>query len=406
VFSGEIDELTRRIAEAGEGKRFIIHGGDCVERFADCNPSTIKNKLKILLQMSVILTHASRLPVLRIGRIAGQFFKPRSQETETVNGQEVPTYRGDTVNGFKPTPASRKPDPERLAKGYFHATATLNYIRAMIDGGFADLHQPYSWNLHDVEQSEHWGDYKTILDKILDAIHFMEAFGGLDSEKLGKIEFYTSHEGLHLDYESALTRRADNGRHYNLGAHMLWLGERTRHIDEAHVEYFRGIQNPIGVKISARARPEELARLAGILNPDNVPGRLTFITRMGAETVAEALPPVIEAVQGAGRSVVWSCDPMHGNTVTTESGVKTRRFEDVLSELERTFAVHRAAGTVLAGVHFELTGDNVTECTGGPVRLTDSDLASRYESYCDPRLNYAQSMEMAFRLARLFRGNK
>jgi len=400
VFPGEVEVLKSQIAEAAQGRRFILHGGDCVERFIDCNPTTITNKLKILLQMSVVLSHAARRPVVRIGRIAGQYFKPRSSETEVIDGQTVLTYRGDTVNGF--APEQREPDPGRLVDGYFHATATLNYIRSMIDGGFADLHHPYTWNLNSIERSEKWEEYRAIVESILDAIHFMESFGGANAESLGRVEFFTSHEGLHLGYESALTR-AEKDRFYNLGAHLLWIGDRTRAIDGAHVDYFRGISNPMAVKLSAHAGPSEVIELCRILNPGNEPGRLSLITRLGASSVGTALPPLVKAVQDEGAAVAWMCDPMHGNTVTTASDRKTRRFTDVLNELSETYEIHESNGSTLAGVHFELTGEDVTECVGGTVNLEESDLPLNYQTYCDPRLNYAQSMEMAFLISGLLR---
>jgi len=400
VFPGEVEKLKAEIAEAGQGKRFILHGGDCVERFMDCNPETIANKLKILLQMSVVLSHAARRPVVRLGRIAGQFFKPRSSEVELIGGREVPSYRGDTVNGIEP--AEREPDPDRLVDGYFHATATLNYIRSMIDGGFADLHQPYNWNLDSIERTAKWEEYRSIVENILDAIHFMESFGGVNSESLGRIDFYTSHEGLHLEFESALTHEAGSG-HYNLGAHLLWIGERTRDLDGAHVEYFRGIRNPIAVKISNNANPGDIANLCRTLNPHNEPGRLTFITRLGVSSVEDTLPGYIEAAAGTGIHAAWMCDPMHGNTVSTGSGRKTRKFGDVLEELVLTHRVHTRVESVLAGVHFELTGEDVTECIGGAVNLDETDLELNYQTYCDPRLNYAQSMEMAFLISGLLR---
>ncbi len=400
VFPGEVEQLRTEIADAAEGRTFILHGGDCVERFLDCRASRIANKLKILLQMSVVLSHAARVPVLRIGRMAGQFFKPRSNETEQIGSSIVPTYKGDTINSIDP--AERHPDPNRLLQGYFHATATLNYIRSMIDGGFADLHHPYSWNLHAIEQTPKWEEYRAIVENILDAIHFMESFGGIRSERLGRIDFYTSHEGLHLGYESALTRE-ENNVWQNLGAHLLWIGERTRQLHGAHVEYFRGIRNPIGIKLSASADPAEVVELSRALNPLNDPGRLLLITRMGREAVNDALPPLVSAMQDAGRTAAWLCDPMHGNTFATETGRKTRAFDAILEELRESFAVHQALGSRLAGVHFELTGEQVTECTGGAQELRAKDLELNYESYCDPRLNYVQSMEMAFLISRFLR---
>lgn len=402
VFPGEVDTLKGQIAEAAQGRRFVLQGGDCVERFIDCNAETIANKLKILLQMSVVLSHAARRPVVRIGRMAGQFFKPRSQDSEVIDGRELPTYRGDTVNGIEVE--NRTPDPERLVRGYFHATATLNYIRSMIDGGFADLHNPYNWNLDSIEQSDKWDDYRSIVESILDAIHFMESFGGVNSESLGRIEFYTSHEGLHLPFETALTRRQPAG-FYNLGAHFLWIGERTRSLSGAHVEYFRGLRNPIGVKLGKEAGQSDVVELCRVLNPDNEPGRLTFITRLGAAYV-ERLPHLIEAARAPKAVVAWMCDPMHGNTVTTAGGRKTRRFNDVLTELELTHRIHSENDSNLAGVHFELAGEDVTECVGGALDLNETDLELNYQTYCDPRLNYAQSMEMAFLISRLLRATR
>ncbi|MBI9102531.1 MAG: 3-deoxy-7-phosphoheptulonate synthase [Spirochaetales bacterium] len=402
VFPGEIHKLTRQIAEAGSGERFIIHGGDCVERFQDCNEETITNKIKIILQMSTILTHALRKPVLRLGRIGGQYFKPRSSERESLNGREVMTYRGDTVNGFPEE--LRAPDADRLTRGYYCAAATLNYIRAMISGGFTDLHHPYNWNLHSIGKTEEWAEYSRIVEQILDAIHFMESIGGMEAVGLNRIEFYTSHEGLHLGFEEALTRKErESDSYYNAGAHMLWIGERTRDLKGAHLEYFRGIINPIGIKISSRIDPDELNELIHILNPDNTPGRLTLITRLGIDKVEESLPRLIRKVLDGGHKVTWSCDPMHGNTVSTGEGVKTRRFDDILGEIKASHRIHSEIGSSFGGVHFELTGEEVTECTGGAVKIMDSDLSTNYQSFCDPRLNYAQSMEIAFMLSRLMK---
>ncbi len=402
VFPGEVDNLKGQISMAGNGKRFILQGGDCAERFIDCNESAIINKIKILLQMSVILTYGARKPVVKIGRIAGQYFKPRSNLFEPLGDLEIPTYRGDSINIYEPDPENREPDPERLLMAFFHSVTTLNYIRAIISGGFADLHHPYSWNLHSMEKTGEWQKYKNTVERILDAINFMESFGGLKSETLGKTDFFTSHEGLHLGYEEALTRKdPETGRYYNLGAHMLWIGERTRSIDEAHVEYFRGIHNPMGIKVSGKIDPDELIDLLNRLNPENEEGRITLIARMGADSVAEKLPPLIKKVKASQRRVTWSCDPMHGNIVNLGGTIKKRNFDDILSEIRETFRIHREADTVIGGVHFELTGDDVTECTGGAVNLKDDDLNQNYETYCDPRLNYTQSLEMAFLLSEL-----
>jgi 3-deoxy-7-phosphoheptulonate synthase len=402
VFPGEVDVLKQEIKEAGEGKRFILQGGDCSERFLDCTAENITNKLKILLQMSVILTHASRKAVVRIGRLAGQYAKPRSSGSEQINGSTVPTYRGDSINGFLAD--ERDHDPRRLLQSFHLSAVTLNYIRAMIDGGFADLHHPYSWNLHAIEKSSRWPEYKTVVENILDAIHFMETFGGVNSDSLGRIEFYTSHEGLHLAYEEAMTREiAGTQAPYNLGAHMLWIGERTRDISGAHAEYFRGIANPIGIKAGSRAIPEDVAELCRFLNPANEGGRITLITRLGAANTSSSLPGLIKAIEKSRVKVTWSCDPMHGNTVTTAEGFKTRSFDRVLEELECSFHIHRKTGSHLSGVHFELTGEDVTECTGGATGVTDLQLKDNYTSACDPRLNYTQSLEMALLISQLLK---
>jgi 3-deoxy-7-phosphoheptulonate synthase len=404
VFPGEVIHLKKKIGDAGEGKGFVLQGGDCVERFINCNEQTITNKLKIILQMSVILTYAARKPVIRIGRIAGQYSKPRSNETEIIDGTEIPVYRGDSINSYEPDANKRTPDSVRLLESYYHSAATINYIRAMIDGGFADLHQPFTWNLYQIEQTEKWGEYRDIVEQILDAIRFMETFGGVNTEKLGRIEFYTSHEGLHLGYEEAMTRWDESlQRYFNCAAHMLWIGDRTRQSDGAHVEYFRGIDNPIGIKIGPTIEKEELPALLDILNPENERGRITLITRLGNDNVRAILPGLIRTVQKAKKTVTWSCDPMHGNTAVTETGRKTRNFDNILTELKESYTIHTENESLLAGVHFELTGEDVTECTGGAVNLSAKDLSRNYQSFCDPRLNYAQSMEMAFLIAKLIK---
>ncbi|MCA9730783.1 MAG: 3-deoxy-7-phosphoheptulonate synthase [Deferribacteres bacterium] len=402
VSSGEIELLRQQIALAARGERFILQGGDCAERFIDCKESIIANKIKILLQMSVILTHGLRRPIVRIGRIAGQYAKPRSQNTELIHGLELPNYRGDCVNGFPATAESRAPQPGRLLKAYNHSAITLNYIRSLIDGGFADLHNPYTWNLHSIESTTKWPQYKNIVDRILEAIHFMEMFGGVNSQSLGKIEFYTSHEGLLLDYEQALTRfDKERGKYYNLGAHMLWIGERTRHLGNAHIEYFRGIANPIGIKIGPTVQTVELCKILDTLNPENEAGRIILITRLGEKNVQDVLPELIKSVKSSGHNVAWTCDPMHGNLVTLDGGQKTRKFTDILSELTKTYKTHQRNNSSLVGAHFELTGEEVTECIGGALNLNHDDLLINYESYCDPRLNYIQSLEVAFALAAL-----
>ncbi len=396
VAAGEVDALRRRLGAAARGEAFLLQGGDCAERFEDCARRPIENKLKILLQMSLVLTWGARLPVVRVARIAGQYAKPRSRPTEWVDGREIPSYRGDHVNGHDPD--DRVPDPARLVEATFRSAATLNYIRALIDGGFADLRHPDHWDLGFVRSATRRRAYEEIVARILDATHFVEATGASTDSAFRSVDFYSSHEGLLLAWEEAHTAEV-GGRHYNLGAHMLWIGNRTRQLDGAHVEYFRGIANPIGVKVGPGLEPAELVALLERLDPDDTPGRITLITRFGADRIAAALPPLVRAVQATGRTVVWSCDPMHGNTVTAPNGLKTRDAGAVFDEVRQAIEVHDRCGGFLSGVHFELTGDNVTECVGGPEELRVSDLSRAYETYCDPRLNYAQSLEMAFLLA-------
>ncbi len=395
VAHGEVIGLRSQLARAARGEAFVLQGGDCAERFADCRRRPIENKLKILLQMSLVLTWGARMPVIRVGRLAGQYAKPRSKPTEMVNGVEVTTYRGDHVNAH--SASNRTPDPRRLVDAYFHSAATLNYVRALLDGGFADLHHPDHWDLGFVRSDQRRADYQEIVGRILDALDFMDATGA-NSEAFRSVEFFTSHEGLLLDWEHAHTVELQ-GKYYNLGAHMLWIGNRTRQLDGAHVEYFRGIENPIGVKVGPGMEPKELTELLDVLEPDDRPGRITLISRFGAGKLSPALPDLIEAVRATGRTVVWSCDPMHGNTVSTENGLKTRDVGKVLAEVQEALHTHERCGSVLGGVHFELTGDNVTECVGGPEELSVADLSRQYESFCDPRLNYAQSLEMALQLA-------
>lgn len=401
VAPGSVEHLKRLLADVGRGRRFLLQGGDCAERFEDCHERVIADKLRILLQMSVVLTHGLRQPIVRVGRLAGQYAKPRSSNLEMVEGVTLPAYRGDMVNGYPATPEAREPDPERLIGAYFHAAATLNYVRALIEAGFADLHHPEGWNLGFIRESSRHREYSEIVARILDAISFMEACGSDLGSALGRIDFFTSHEALILPFEEALTRRDEgSGRTYNLGAHMLWIGDRTRDPEGAHVEYLRGIANPIGVKIGPTCAPEALARLVARLNPENEEGRLTLITRLGAERVPDLLPPLVTAVRGIGASVSWCCDPMHGNTIRV-GGVKTRLFDRILEELRATFALHAALGSTLGGVHFELTGDDVTECLGGARRLGEADLRVKYATFCDPRLNDEQALEMAFLIAGL-----
>jgi 3-deoxy-7-phosphoheptulonate synthase len=399
VAAGEVNALREQLAAVSRGERFLLQGGDCAERFEDCRLESIETKLKILLQMSLVLTWGARIPVVRVGRMAGQYAKPRSSSTEVVDGVQMHTYRGDHVNDIRPTVQARTPDPQRLVSAYFHSAATLNYARALLDGGFADLHHPDHWDLGFVRSTQRRADYSGMLDRILDAIDFLETTGVQDNAAWRTVDLFSSHEGLLLAYEEAHTVQVD-GRWYDLSAHMLWIGDRTRQLDGAHVEFFRGIENPIGIKVGPSMAPDELVTLIRTIEPTNRPGRATLITRLGADHAAQDLPPLVQAVKAAGLHVVWSCDPMHGNTIKTSSGLKTRNVDSILAELRQTFEVHAQSKTHLGGVHFELTGNAVTECTGGPEELSEQDLPMNYETYCDPRLNYAQSLEMAFLIAR------
>ena len=413
VTSWEIERLKGEIAQAQQGRRLILQGGDCAETLADCRPEVITSKLKILLQMSLVLIHELKRPVTRVGRLAGQYAKPRSSATERgeVDGApaELPSYFGDLVNEPGFSPEARTPNPHLMVRGYQHAAMTLNFMRALLEGGFADLHHPEYWNLRFLEHAglsaERRADYERMTRNLADGISFMENLGEARIHELTRVEFFTSHEGLNLIYESAQTRRVPRRvGYYDLTTHLPWVGERTRQLDGAHVEFFRGVRNPVGVKIGPKADPDEVVRLIETLNPQDEPGKLVLIARMGATQVGERLPGLLERVTRAGRRVCWMSDPMHGNGITTDSGIKTRSFEAILSELEQTIDAHAAAGTVLGGVHFELTGEDVTECVGGAAGVGEGDLGLNYASPCDPRLNYQQSLELAFLLARKMRG--
>ncbi len=396
---GEVDKLRAQLAEAQRGERFLLQGGDCAESFDDCTGEPIANKLKILLQMSLVLVHGLKKRVIRVGRLAGQYAKPRSTDMETREGLSLPSYRGDLINRSGFTLAERTPDPQLMLKGYEHAALTLNYVRAMVDGGFADLHHPEYWDLDFVRNSPLEAEYRRIVQSIVDSLTFMETISGQTLAESGRIDLFTSHEGLHLLYEQAQTQFvAETGRWYNLATHFPWIGMRTAELGGAHVEYFRGIANPVAVKVGPAMTGEGLLALMDVLNPDDEPGRLTFIHRFGAKNIAEKLPPLLETVRKSGRKVLWICDPMHGNTESTKNGLKTRRFENILSELETAFTLHEELGSHLGGVHFELTGDDVTECTGGARNLTETDLERAYKSQVDPRLNYDQALEMAMRI--------
>ena len=401
VTSWEILALKQQLAEAQEGKRFLLQGGDCAENFSDCTPDIISNRLKVLLQMSLVLVHGLRLPVVRVGRFAGQYAKPRSTDTETRGDVTLPSYRGDLVNSPEFTPEARIPDPRRMVKGHARSAMTMNFVRSLIDGGFADLHHPEYWDLRWVGHSPLAGEYQRMVSGIGDAVRFMETLSGAHVHNLNRVDFYTSHEALLLPYEESQTRQVPRQwGWFNLSTHFPWIGMRTAALDGAHTEYFRGIRNPIAVKIGPSVTPDQLLKLIDVLNPDDEPGRLGLIHRMGAAHVAGKLPPLLDAVKRDGRRVLWICDPMHGNTEATSNGYKTRRFANIRSEIEQSFDLHAAAGTRLGGMHLELTGEDVTECTGGARDLTDTDLERAYRSSVDPRLNYEQALETAMLIVR------
>ncbi|HUJ07337.1 MAG TPA: 3-deoxy-7-phosphoheptulonate synthase class II [Streptosporangiaceae bacterium] len=403
VFSGECDQLTDRLAAVARGEAFLLQGGDCAETFAGSTAAAIRAKLQTLLQMAVVLTYGASVPVVKIGRMAGQFAKPRSRATELRDGVELPAYRGDAVNGFDFSAQARVPDPARLLRAYHCSAVTLNLCRAFTTGGYADLHQAHAWNQDFVADSPAGQRYERLAGEIDRALGFMRACGA-DPRELRTVELYSSHEALLLDYEHALARTdSRTGRIYDTSAHFLWVGERTRAPDGAHVEFARSIANPIGVKLGPGTTPAELLALTGTLNPDRQPGRLTLITRMGARQVRTVLPGLVQALAAEGTPVAWVCDPMHGNTFEAPSGHKTRRFDDVLDELHGFFEVHRAAGTHPGGIHIEFTGDNVTECVGGSHEIVADDLHQRYETACDPRLNRSQSLDLAFTVAESYR---
>lgn len=400
VTSWEVDELKDEIGRAQRGEAFILQGGDCAETFEECTSENIVAKLKILLQMSLVLLYGMKKPVVRIGRMAGQYAKPRSADTETRDGVSLPSFRGDLVNRNPFTADDRVPDPQLILRGYERAALTLNFVRSLIDGGFADLHHPEYWDLNWVGHSPMADEYHSIVASISDSLDFLETIAGRPLHKTRRADIYAAHEGLHLLYEQAQTRYLERReRWYNLTTHFPWIGMRTANLDGAHVEYFRGIANPIGVKIGTGMTRAWVQGLIAVLNPNNEPGRLTLIHRFGAKAIEEHLPDLITAVRETGSPVLWVCDPMHGNTESTADGVKTRRFENILTELDSAFRVHESMGSFLGGVHLELTGENVTECTGGARGLTDSDLARAYKSTVDPRLNYEQAMEVAMRIA-------
>ena len=402
VFAGEARSLKAQLAEVANGRAFLLQGGDCAESFSEFHAKNIRDTFKVLLQMSVVMTYAGGLPVVKVGRLGGQFAKPRSSDFETIDGITLDSYRGDIINGVEFTKEARVPDPQRMIKAYNQSAATLNLLRAFASGGLADLHQVHKWTLDFAHQSEISKKYEDLAEDIGHSLKFMEACGITSDtyRTLRETDFYTSHEALLLPYEEAFTRQDSlTGDWYDTSAHMLWIGDRTRQVDGAHVEYMKGIKNPIGIKAGPSMDPEDLIRLVAALNPENEAGRLNIIVRMGANKVGEGMPKLIRAIEKEGMKVVWSCDPMHGNTVKSSNNFKTRPVDDVLTEMKQFFQVHKAEGTFAGGVHLEMTGKNVTECIGGSFVVTEEDLSSRYHTHCDPRLNADQALELAFLIA-------
>ncbi|MEM1133229.1 MAG: 3-deoxy-7-phosphoheptulonate synthase class II [Pseudomonadota bacterium] len=404
VFAGEARNLQADLAKVVDGKAFLLQGGDCAESFAEFHPNNIRDTFRVILQMAVVMTFASKLPVVKLGRMAGQFAKPRSSPVERIGDQELPSYRGDIINGIEFDAAKREPDPDRMLRAYSQAAATLNLLRAFASGGYANLRQVHGWT-HDFMARSPWAEkYGAMADRIGEALEFMEACGiNPDTvPQLKATQFYTSHEALLLPYEQAMTRQDSlTGEWYDTSAHFLWIGDRTRFEGSAHVEFMRGIGNPIGMKCGPSLESDALLKMLDTLNPKRIPGRITLISRFGHDKVEKGLPPLVRAVKAEGHPVIWSCDPMHGNVIKSESGYKTRPFERIMAEVRGFFAVHRAEGTNAGGIHIEMTGQNVTECTGGAVAITDAALGDRYHTHCDPRLNAAQSLELAFTLAEM-----
>ena len=403
VFAGECDDLRTHIAAAAEGKAFWLQGGDCAETFASATADSIRDRIKTILQMAAILQYYSSMPVIKVGRMAGQFAKPRSSDTETRGEVTLPAYRGDAVNDLAFTPEARRPDPQRLVRVYNTSAATLNLVRAFTQGGFADLRKVHDWNKGFVKDNAYAARYEAMATEIGRALDFMKS-AGVDPDAFKTVEFFSSHEALILEYEKALTRiDSRTGNPYDVSGHFIWIGERTRQLDGAHVEFASKVENPIGVKLGPKSTVDDALALIDKLDPNREPGRLTFITRMGAGKIREALPALVDGVTKSGAKVLWVCDPMHGNTFESSTGYKTRQFEDVMDEVKGFFEVHKALGTHPGGVHIELTGDDVTECLGGGAKISAEDLASRYETACDPRLNHTQSLELAFLVAEMLR---
>ncbi len=409
VFAGEARRLKAALANVASGRAFLLQGGDCAESFAEFHPDNIRDTFRVLLQMAVVLTYGAACPVVKVGRMAGQFAKPRSADTETQDGVTLPSYRGDIVNGIEFNAAARRPDPERMQQAFSQSAATLNLLRAFAQGGYADLHRVHGWTLGFVDKSPAGGRYRELADRLSETLAFMEACG-LTSETTPQIretDFFTSHEALLLPYEQALTRiDSTTGDWYDCSAHMLWVGDRTRQIDGAHIEFLRGVKNPVAIKLGPSTKPDDMMKLIDLLDPENEPGRLTLVSRMGADQVEAKLPPLIGRVKREGRRVAWACDPMHGNTVSSSTGYKTRPFDRILAEVRAFFAVHRAEGTHAGGIHCELTGQDVTECIGGAQAITEHRLADRYHTHCDPRLNASQALELAFLLAEYLKAER
>ena len=402
VFAGEVRSLKKSLADVAEGRGFLLQCGDCAESFSEFHADNIRDTFRVILQMAVILTSGANLPVVKVGRMAGQFAKPRSSATEIIDGVELPSYTGDIINGIQFDETNRQPDPERLLKAYSQAASTLNLLRAFADGGYADLRHVNSWNMGFVKSGPQGERYRYLAHQIQESLNFMEALGITSSNtpQLRRVSYYTCHEALLLPYEEALTRvDSTSGDVYNTSAHFVWIGDRTRFKDSAHVEFCRGIQNPIGIKCGPTLDPDDLIRFLDILNPKDEAGRITLITRFGHDKVKDYLPQLIRKVQEEGRSVVWSCDPMHGNTIKSSEGVKTRRFDQILSEAKENIQIHKAEGSYAGGIHLEMTGQNVTECTGGLDDISEADLSDRYHTHCDPRLNANQAIELAFLIA-------
>ncbi len=407
VFAGEVCRLKEELAQVIEGKAFVLQGGDCAESFAEFHPNHIRDTFKVMLQMAVVLTFGAQLPVIKLGRMAGQFAKPRSASHETRDGITLPSYRGDIINGHEFTPEARRPDPKRLLQAYSQSAATLNLLRAFASGGFADLTRVHQWNMEFAQHSEASARYQKMADRIEESLGFMRACGIdlQDTPQMRRVNLYTSHEALLLGYEEAMTRQdSTSGKWVDTSAHFLWVGNRTRQLDHAHLEFLRGVINPIGIKAGPGLGPDELLQLIDALNPENEPGRLTIISRFGADKVQEGLPPLLRAIKREGRNIIWTCDAMHGNTVTSPTGYKTRHTESIMREVHQFFDIHKAEGTTAGGIHLEMTGAQVTECIGGSMKeVTHDTLADRYQSQCDPRLNATQSLELAFETAELLK---